>query len=258
MALQTSPSSPLILAIENATDCGSVAVVSAQGCMGEYSHCRQETHTRRLLKITVQLLDDLGLTWQQLDCLAISLGPGSFTGLRIGLSTMKGLAMACKLPIVGISTLDGLAAQIACQPQQICAVIDARKQEVYAAFYQYASPAGSQPVRKSQDLNLPPAALLAQITEPTVLVGNGAILYEDYFRENLGNLALFPDKSIIYPRAASIGSLAVGKFTQAQFLNPVTAAPLYVRQSDAELSLGQERTAGNVNGNAAGSYRNFP
>jgi tRNA threonylcarbamoyladenosine biosynthesis protein TsaB len=223
----------VLLALETSGMCGSIALVSKQQCIGEYSLHSRKTHSRRLLAGIDWLLGEAGLDWDEIGAIAISLGPGSFTGLRIGLSTAKGLAMASGLPLLGVVGLDGLAAQLGHASTLICPVLDARKNEVYAAFYRCR--AAGLPERVSDLMVLPPAALAAMISEPVVLVGDGAILYEELFQQKLGELAIVAPGTIYFPRAASIGRLAFAKWARKDFLDPAGAVPLYIRPSEAEM-----------------------
>jgi tRNA threonylcarbamoyladenosine biosynthesis protein TsaB len=224
---------PVLLALETSGPCGSIALVTGRECLGEYTLQSKLTHSRRLLAGIDWLLGEAGLAWGQIGGIAISLGPGSFTGLRIGLSTAKGLAMATGAPLLGVSALDGLAAQLAHAAVPICPVLDARKKEVYAAFYRNGP--GGQAERTSDYMVLPPAALMAMISEPTLLVGDGAAAYEESFRERLGGMALLPPAQLYFPRAAAIGLLALVKLEQGESLDPADAVPLYIRPSEAEL-----------------------
>ncbi|MDA8164342.1 MAG: tRNA (adenosine(37)-N6)-threonylcarbamoyltransferase complex dimerization subunit type 1 TsaB [Desulfobacteraceae bacterium] len=226
---------PVVLAIETSGMCGSIALVTGRECIGEYSLQSKLTHSRRLLAGIDWLLGEAGLDWPGIGGIAVSLGPGSFTGLRIGLSTAKGLAMATGAPLLGVSALDGLAAQLAHAALPVCPVLDARKKEVYAAFFR-SGPEG-RPHKTSDSMVLPPAALAAMISEPTLLVGDGAALYGDLFRERLGGLALFPPAPVYFPRAAAIGFLALGNLARGEVLDPAAAVPIYIRPSEAELKL---------------------
>ncbi|TBV83385.1 MAG: tRNA (adenosine(37)-N6)-threonylcarbamoyltransferase complex dimerization subunit type 1 TsaB [Desulfobulbaceae bacterium] len=135
-----SADSPLILALETSGVWGSVALLDNHGCRAEYSLKSSRTHSRRLLDAVGKIMAASETAWSQLDAITVALGPGSFTGLRIGLSSAKGLALATGKPLIGVSSLDGLAVQCVHQSLPICALIDARKQEVFAAFYQTTSP----------------------------------------------------------------------------------------------------------------------
>lgn len=228
------PEGPVVLAIETSGLCGSVALVSGQGCLGEYSLNSRLTHSRRLLAGIDWLLGEAEFGWERIGGIAVSLGPGSFTGLRIGLSTAKGLVMAAGAPLLGVSALDGLAAQFAHAAVPVCPVLDARKKEVYAAFFRNG-PEGMLE-RTSDYMVLPPAALAAMISGPTLLVGDGATLYEELWRERLGGQALFPPAQIYFPRAAAIGLLALEKLARGEVLDPAAAVPIYIRPSEAELN----------------------
>lgn len=237
-------SRPLILALETSGSCGSVALVGPERCMGEFSVDSGRTHSRRLLAMIAGLMAECETDWPDLDAIAVGIGPGSFTGLRIGLSSAKGLALAAGKPLIGISSLDGLAAQ--CLPvtsdqqaPQVCAMLDARKQEVFAAFYQGRTADGA-PLREGDFLALPPAALAERITVPTLLLGSGAALYRDLFQEKLGGLACFAPPELNFPRAAAIGRLALAAWSRREFL-PTTAGPLYVRPPDAKMPQAQRQ-----------------
>ncbi len=226
-------SQPLILAIDNATMYGNVALTSAEGLLAEHSLLSHLTHSKRLLSSLENILQENELDWHQLDAVAVCLGPGSFTGLRIGLATVKGIAMATGLPLIGISSLDGLANQLPFARHQICPILDARKHEIYAAFYE--SNAGGDIARTSDYLVMAPEQFVEKIDRPTIFVGDGVNVYGDFLKETLGDKALFAPEHIIFPRAATIGKLALGHFQHHQFLDPAGAVPLYIRASDAEI-----------------------
>jgi len=231
------PVQPLLLAIEASTDHGSIAVTSGEYSLGEQTIRSRATLSKRLLPMVRDLLAGLDLALDELDGVAVGLGPGSFTGLRIALATAKGLTMALGKPLLGVPSLDGLVAQLPFSAHPVCAVTDARKGEVYAALYRTGQ---GQVERMSDYLVLPPERLSAMIDSPTILVGNGAILYRQVFAEHLGEKALITDPLVCFPRAASIGALGKLLFQEGSFLDPLTAVPLYVRPSDAQVSQGKK------------------
>ncbi|HKI81223.1 MAG TPA: tRNA (adenosine(37)-N6)-threonylcarbamoyltransferase complex dimerization subunit type 1 TsaB [Pseudodesulfovibrio sp.] len=225
-----------ILALETATTCGSVALVESGKVLAEYSLDIPTTHSRRVFNQVETVMKDVGAAWSDLAGVAISLGPGSFTGLRIGLSLAKGLVLAHNLPFLGVSTLDGLARQVVCLPTtKVCALLDARKQEVYAALYECG--VNGLPVRTGEDLVLPPEKLAEKLSGPILLVGDGALTYREVFSDKLGASALFTPASSHFPRAATIGILAEEKLTLNILLDPVDSVPIYVRPSEAEINL---------------------
>ncbi len=225
---------PVILALELSGMCGSIALVSQGLTVCEHSLYTPKTHSQRLIDLIDRIICDSEISWDEISAIAVSLGPGSFTGLRIALSTAKGLAMAFGKQLIGIPTLDGLANQLHHFPTLVCPIIDARKKEVYTALYK--CDASGVPNKKSDYMVLSPIDLISLIKEPTIFVGDGVTVYGDEIRENAGDLAIFSPIELNFTRASSIGMLATKKYLADDFLDPATASPLYVRASDAELN----------------------
>ena len=230
--------SPLILSIDTATPCSSVALTLGTRQDGRvvaaFSLTGKVTHSRRLLSVIDLLMVETARTWQEIDGIAISLGPGSFTGLRIGMATAKGLAAAAGKVLIGISTLDALASKCV-SDKLICAVLDARKKEVYAAFYRLGD--DGLVARVSEQAVLQPQELAAQVTEPVIMVGDGALVYGDFFRTLLGERVMLAPAQLHEPSAASLGLLAGEKLLRGELLDLAEGVPTYIRSSDAELNL---------------------
>ncbi len=226
---------PLILAIENSGMCGSVALVSGGHCIAEQSLFSRLTHSKRLLHTIERVMHESGVEWPQLGAIAISLGPGSFTGLRIGLSTVKGLSFAASIPLIGVPTLDALACQLEYTGKFVCPIIDARKQEVYTAFYRSDKKGVMR--RQSDYLVISAENLAKMIHEPTIFVGDGIAVHGELLRERLGEQAVFAPDHLYFARASAVGFLALAYWRQKEFLNPASCTPLYVRASDAEINL---------------------
>lgn len=227
-------SRPLILALENASLCGSVALVAPGQCLAEYSLSSTTTHSRRLLTTIQQLMAETGTSWERLDAIAVSAGPGSFTGLRIGLTTAKGLAMATGKPLIAVSSLTTLACQLPWTAALICPVLDARKQEVYTAGYR--CDADGAPRRVSDIVAISPWDLALRIKEEVIFVGDGSVVYREVLRDGVGELARFASPELFYLRAAALGFSALGKFHRQEFIDPVRAVPDYIRPSEAEVN----------------------
>jgi tRNA threonylcarbamoyladenosine biosynthesis protein TsaB len=192
------------------------------------------THSRRLFSAIDFIMKEAEVNWAVLAGIAVSLGPGSFTGLRIGLATAKGLAAAAGKLLFGVSTLDSLAAKCSTE-KLICSVLDARKKEVYAAFYRCD---GAGFTSRIGDITvLAPEKLAAVITEPVVMVGDGAVAYGGLFKEMLGDLVAFAPSLLHEPSASSLGMLAGEMFLAGHQLDVAEASPVYIRSSDAELNL---------------------
>ncbi len=228
---------PVIVAIETATTFGSIALLSGGQCVAEFSLQSRLTHSKRLLYGLERLLVDAQHSWDDIDAVAVSIGPGSFTGLRIGLSTAKGLAFAANKKLLAVPTLDGLASQVQFSKYQICAVVDARKNELYTAFYRNSETAVLDRISDYMAVNTD--RLCSLITEPTILVGDGLHIYGRELKERLEDLAIISSKTIVFPRAAAIGILAKDMWEREEFLDIASAVPVYVRVSDAELNFGK-------------------
>ncbi len=239
---------PLILAIDTATSCSSLALTrGSAGSAGDgqggqvlasLSLNSSVTHSRRLLSVIDWLLAEAEIDLPMVEGFAVSIGPGSFTGLRIGMATAKGLATAAGKPLLGVSTLDGLAFN--CTGEHlICAVLDARKKEVYGCFYR--ADGQGIPRRVGVIRVLDPQKLAAEIQQPVVFVGDAVMTYGNLWQDALGAWFISAPRTLHYPSACALGLLAGEMLQQDQCLDLATAAPLYVRASDAELSLGVGR-----------------
>ncbi len=163
----------------------------------------------------------------------MSIGPGSFTGLRIGLATAKGLAFAADKPIVGISTLEILARGVSFTRFPICPVIDARKKEVFACIYEWQD---FDIISLEPEMAVKPDSLIKKITKPTIFVGNGLLPYGDTIRNKLKSNALFISQANNFPRASILAESGIKRFAQKRISKPEDLVPVYIRPSEAELN----------------------
>lgn len=233
-----SSSLPKILSIDTATPTSAVALTEgtrANGrCIASITLGGKVTHSRRLLHAIDWVMEMSDVTWQAIDGIAVSLGPGSFTGLRIGMATAKGLAAAAEKTLYGVSTLDGLAAKCI-TPSLICALLDARKKEVYAAFYR--CDVNGFPVRIGEMSVLSPEVLAGLIDEPVLMIGDGAVVYKEVFQKALGQFFSLAPAMLHEPSAVPLGLLGCEKLLDGETFDIDTGVPLYIRSSDAELNL---------------------
>ncbi len=229
---------PIILSMDTATPCSAVALTLGTRkdgrVLASLSLTGKVTHSRRLFSAIDYLMQESGIDWSLIAGIGVSLGPGSFTGLRIGMATAKGLAAAAGKVLLGVSTLDSLAAKCV-SSRLICSILDARKKEVYSAFYR-CNDTGF-PERVSDMSVMAPEKLAACINEPVIMVGDGAIVYGELFRELLGEKAIFAPSQLHEPSSVSLGMLAGEMFLSGRHLNVADAVPVYIRSSDAELNL---------------------
>ncbi len=242
----------LILALETSTLTGSVALVEApeseegnggrEKILAETTVSSPETHSARLMPAIDALLEGCALSIHQVKGIALGLGPGSFTGLRIAVATVKGLAYSLGVPVVGVPTLDALAMNLAYASVLVCPVLDARKKEVYAALFR--GDGQGQIEKISEDWVLKPEDLCARIPEKTIFAGSGVDVYREIFRNKLGSKALFAPPEISIPRAATIARLSGPAFREGRTLDLFSFTPLYVRRSEAEILYDAKNAAG--------------
>lgn len=222
-----------ILAADTSTMAGSLALLEDENIVAEWSVRSAQTHNRRLLHAIDTLLRANEWTVDSIDAFAVASGPGSFTGLRIGMTTIKMLAWTKHRLYAAVPSLHALAFPLSSAGLPVCPLIDARKGEVYCAIFR---PDGNGNLQfSSPSLVLSPAELASRIDEPVLFCGDGWLRYKDSIRQQLGKLAVEPSSLFHTIRAAAIGELARRKLTEGQSDNPATCAPLYVRPSEAEL-----------------------
>lgn len=229
---------PCIVSLDTATSCCGIALtrggVSNGRVLGSLTLCGPGGCSRRLLDGIDYLMGDAGVGWPEVDGIAVSLGPGSFTGLRIGMATAKGLAFAAGISLYGISTLDLLAAGCSAAGL-ICSVVDARKKQVYTALYRGD---GAGNVRRlTEPRVLSPGEFAATIDQPVLMVGDGAVLYAELFAERLGGMFCLAPAPLNQVSAVWLGFLAAELWRRGEALDLAASGPLYIRRSDAELNL---------------------
>lgn len=222
----------LVMGIETSTMSGGVALLSGQGVICEYTLNVKATYSERLLPSIDRALQDAGITLDHVEGLAVAVGPGSFTGLRIGLSTAKGLAVAGGQPLVGVSTLEAMAWTLPFCAYPVCPILDARKGEIYCALFRHE---GDRLIRLTDDSAIAPGVLLNHIRQPTVFLGDGLAVYEGLVRSQLKELALFPPLAGRGGRAAAVAELGRRLLLRGHRDDLAQLAPHYLRPSEAEL-----------------------
>ncbi len=207
-----------ILSIDTSTASGSIALLEDDRLLAELTTCIQKTHAERLLPSIKNLLDSVGIKIEDVDGFALTIGPGSFTGLRIGLAAIKGFAWSLNKPVVGVSTLEALAMNIPYSDKPICPILDARKKEVYAAIYKFQDASFKMQDDKRlatcfmPDTAISPDGLIKMIKEPTIFLGDGIKVYGDVIKDTLKDLAIFVPSHLWSIRALNIGLLAWKRF----------------------------------------------
>jgi tRNA threonylcarbamoyladenosine biosynthesis protein TsaB len=222
-----------VLGIETATRTGSVAVVSEHGVIAEYTLNIEVTHSERLMETVDRVLTGAGIVLSALDGLSVSVGPGSFTGLRIGIASVKGIATATGISIAAVPTLKALAWNIPYAGYPVCPLLDARKKEVYAALYRQESGSLSE-VMEAQTLSL--ESLAGRISQRTVFTGEGSQLFRNDIRRLFGDHALFAPLSAVVPSAASVAELGMLLLRSGERTLADDLAPIYIRRPEAEVA----------------------
>ncbi len=227
----------LILAFESSAKAASVALVRDGAMVSQYSQCSGLTHSRTLLPMAEDMLKNAELSIRDVDLIAVAHGPGSFTGIRIGVSTVKGLAWAAEKPCTGVSTLEAMAWHGVMAGGFVCPVMDARRQQVYNALFKIEN---GRPVRLTEDRPIALSELSREVKElnaPVLLVGDGAGLARAYF-DNDGIPCVMAPENLRYQSAWGVAMAAADR-------EPGTAdslLPVYLRLSQAERER-QERLA---------------
>ncbi|MFT9057046.1 MAG: tRNA (adenosine(37)-N6)-threonylcarbamoyltransferase complex dimerization subunit type 1 TsaB [Ethanoligenens sp.] len=222
-----------ILAIDTSSVTASAALCEDTHLLGEvYVHIPQ-THSETLMPAVCELLRRCKTTFSEIALFAVSTGPGSFTGVRIGVAAVKGMALACGVPCVGVSALETAAWNIPFFTGTICAVMDARRGQVYNALFT-SSPTGL--VRRCMDRAVGLDTLLEDLpAEPVLLVGDGAELCYNAFKEHRYCL-LAPDR-LRFSHAGAVAALGLDAFQEKRSLTPDQLMPVYLRLPQAEREL---------------------
>ncbi len=225
-----------LLALDTSGKTGSLALLKDGQLKEEINWVPASSHTSELPFQFEKILSQATLSIKEIDAYALTIGPGSFTGLRVGLSFIKGIACLSETPVMGVSTLEALAAADEKQ-EWICPLVDARQSEVYAAVYQRKE--------KNLEILIPESAydpkeflkLLAaqKIKGSLSFLGSGARVYAELIHQHFPNQALFLDPSLDAPQASKVGEIAFQQFQKGNFSKGgIDLLPNYLRLSVAE------------------------
>lgn len=227
-----------IISIDTATSLATIAVIVKEKVAAEALFNTDRTLSARLIPEIEHLLEQAGLSFADIDLFAASVGPGSFTGVRGGVATIQGLALATGKPCVGFSSLALLAMNFSLSSYPVCPLLDARKSEVYGALYDCSS---AIPVSLVADCVMPPAALLELLRDKAagkkiIFAGEGTLRYHDLIVEYLGCQAIIAPCSLHAARASHGGVLALHAVHKGMTVAPSRLLPVYLRASEAELN----------------------
>ena len=223
-----------VLAIDSSSSIASAALLDGNILVAEYTVNNKKTHSQILMPMIEELLKKTSIKIDEIDAFAVCAGPGSFTGLRIGIATAKGLAHACNKPLVCVSTLEAMAYNLPYCSHLIVPLLDARRDQVYGAVYRYNN--------DNVDTLIAPCAvsideILDNITktkQKAVFIGDGALRFGEYIKEKIGDNAIFLYANSNMQRASSVGTIAQIKLINGESVTYDKAFPVYLRKSQAE------------------------
>lgn len=225
-----------ILAIETSTMLGGAAIMDdSTRLISEVRLNVKATHSERLMTEIENLFRQSLIEISEIDVFAVSVGPGSFTGLRIGLSTVKGLSYATKKPIVSVPTLEAFALNFpfCCYP--ICLLLDARKKEVYAAVFVWSN---EELIKVLPETVIGIKTLLEYeifSDNKVIFAGEGSILYKEAILNRMESNAIFAPLEKMVPLPSNVASIGLKKALRNEFSDPINLVPLYIRKSEAEI-----------------------
>lgn len=231
-----------ILGLDSSGLVASAALVSDGILTAEYTIHNKKTHSQTLMPMIAEMLSMAGTEPGELDAVAVSEGPGSFTGLRIGASIAKGLAWTLKIPIIPVSSLMGLAANVETLGQIVCPIMDARRNQVYTAVYETTE---ALPMQLAEPDVIPIEDALAraeQAGEQIVFLGDGVPVFQTQILEKIGNKCRFVTPTRRYQSAASIALLGQYLYEKEAYVQAEQFAPVYLRKSQAEREREEKNT----------------
>lgn len=222
-----------ILSLDSATESATVAIIDDTKLLGEITFNYKKQHSTIMMPMIDKLLSNTNLTINDIDGFVVSKGPGSFTGLRIGMATIKGLVQGTNKPFISISTLDALANNLLVENSIICPIMDALRGNVYTNFYCYNDNVLT-PLDKPQLLSIDALISRLKNQEKNIyFVGDGIYKFKDKLNENLPN-SFFAPIHLNIARASSLGEMGIKLLSQGIHDNVFSSAPIYLRLSQAE------------------------
>lgn len=225
-----------VLGIETSSKVMALGITDETKVLGELNLNVGLTHGQQLLPAIDQLLKMTRLEPGQLDGIGVAIGPGSFTGLRIGVATAKAFAQGLAIPICGIPTFEALAANFVATDRLICPLFDARRGEVYTAVYRYADKLVE--VMASQAISLEQLIMeLKGLNRPVLFCGDGVDSFEALLLEQLPELAQIAPPEARQVRGGTVARTALHKLTRGERDDLFELKPQYLRKSEAELAL---------------------
>lgn len=223
----------MLLAFETSAKAASVALFEGEKLLGESYQNTGLTHSQTLLTMAEDLLKNCGVTANELTGIAVAAGPGSFTGVRIGVAAAKGLAWGKELPCFGVSTLEAMALGLGVQDGYVLATMDARRNQVYTALFLAENGVLTLVFEDCAIALTELKARIEKLDKPIFLVGDGSLLTCDTLRANVPALILPPEHKM-HQRAVGVGLAALAAISRGEAGDAASLSPNYLRLSQAE------------------------
>lgn len=227
-----------ILALDSSGLVATAAVVRGDELIAEYTINYKKTHSQTLLPMLDEIKKMVELDLNSIDAIAVAAGPGSFTGLRIGSATAKGLGMALNKPIAAVPTVDGLAYNLYGCEKIICPIMDARRKQVYTGIYRFVREDGRFVLKREKEqcaVSIEElAAALNEIGEEVIFLGDGVPVFRDFLAEHMTVPYSFAPAHMNRQRAASVAVLGMEYVKQGKVQTAAEHEPEYLRMSQAE------------------------
>lgn len=221
-----------ILALDTSSVTATVALLDNDKLMGEYTLNHKKTHSQKLMPMIEELLNSCNVTPKEIDVFAVSLGPGSFTGLRIGIATITAMAQALDKMVVGVPTLEALAYNLFNSGGLICPIIDAQRDLVYTGLYQWIE-GNMVEIMEQQVINIDGLInILKEKKEKIFFVGDALEKFNENLKDGLGEQFSVPPSKFLIPSASSVAEVAKIKIEKG-IIGDI--APIYMRKSEAEV-----------------------
>ena len=239
-----------ILALDSSGIVASVAVVEDDTLLAEYTVNYKKTHSQTLLPMLDEIVKMTELELESVDAIAVAAGPGSFTGLRIGSATAKGLGLALKKPLVAVPTVDALAYNLYDAQGLICPIMDARRKQVYTGIYRYEDhrliTVKDQMAVGIEEL----LSMLNEMGETVTFLGDGVPVFKDIIADKLTVPFSFAPAHLSRQRAGAVGALGVLYYKEGRTETAAEHKPDYLRVSPAERERAQKMKKGSEGENA--------
>jgi tRNA threonylcarbamoyladenosine biosynthesis protein TsaB len=223
-----------VLAVDTSSLAATVAIMDDSTLLGEYTIIHKKTHSQKIMPMINELMNTIEIKPSDIDIYAASSGPGSFTGLRIGITTIKAMAYAVNKPVVSVPTLDALAYNIPMTESLVCPMMDARNNQVYTALYKKE---GLKQSKITEYMGISIEELVKLVkgkNHKVVFVGDAVKIHKEYFKRELEEKCEFAPGHLMLQRAASVAQLAFVRANEGMTESCFDMVPFYLRKSQAE------------------------